>query len=288
MANPEYEKLMDSVKDKSESTKKNYRLQYNKLYRLINEEENNKKYVQDVSQEKIIKIVKEEKNLNTIQALLNIAILIRKEYSMNRDILIKFRESNRDKLTEEVKEKNIILAENLPSYEELVEYTNHLYDRSEWTDYIINYLLINFNVRNKDLVFDIVSRKKDVNLKDDDDNKNYIWLSKTKAVYYRKDYKTAWKHGLKQNTITDKKMLTALRRVFACQKHNESCGVFIPTETQAEYYIRKATYKNLGEGKYFKIAVKHFKNDLQKLDEMSENRGTSIKTITQFYDIDKK
>jgi len=288
MSNPEYEKLMNSINDKSDSTKKNYRLQYNKLYKILLEEEGKERLIQDVSQEKIIKLSKNEKSLNTQQALLNIAIVVRKLYEMNTALLVSVRDKNRTNLIEETKEKNIILSENLPDYDELKEYTEHLYDRSEWTDYIINYLLLNFNVRNKDVVFDIVLRKKDVNLKDGDDNKNYIWLSKDKAVYYRKDYKTAWKNGMKQHVIKDKKFLTALRRVFACQKHNEACGVFIPTLSQADYYIKKATYKNLGEGKYFKIAVKHFKNDLQKLKEMGENRGTSLDTISQFYDVAKQ
>lgn len=287
MSNPEYDKLMNDIKDKSESTKKNYRLQYNKLYKLI-QENDNPLYIKDVSQDKIIKLAKQEKTTNSQQALLNIAIVVKKDNKKDNKKLIDLRDKNRTQLVEETKEKNIILSENLPEYEELIEYLEHLYDRSDWIDYIINYLLIHFNVRNKDLVFDIVTRKKDVNLKDQDDDKNYIWLAKDKAVYYRKDYKTAWKYGRKENVIKDKKLLMALRRVFACQKHNESCGVFIPTLSQADYYIKKATYKNLGEGKYFKIAVKHFKNDLQKLKEMSENRGTSIDTISNFYDVSKQ
>jgi hypothetical protein len=287
MSNPEYDKLMNDIKDKSESTKKNYRLQYNKLYKLI-QENDNPLYIKDVSQDKIIKLAKQEKTTNSQQALLNIAIVVKKDNKKDNKKLIDLRDKNRTQLVGETKEKNIILSENLPEYEELIEYLEHLYDRSDWIDYIINYLLIHFNVRNKDLVFDIVTRKKDVNLKDQDDEKNYIWLSKDKAVYYRKDYKTAWKYGRKENVIKDKKLLMALRRVFACQKHNESCGVFIPTLSQADYYIKKATYKNLGEGKYFKIAVKHFKNDLQKLKEMSESRGTSIDTISNFYDVSKQ
>jgi hypothetical protein len=31
----EYQKFMDSIKEKSDSTKKNYKVQYNKLFKLI-------------------------------------------------------------------------------------------------------------------------------------------------------------------------------------------------------------------------------------------------------------
>ena len=115
--NAEYIKLMNSIKDKSESTKKNYRLQYKKLFNLINENQNGEKLIQDTSQEKVIQLAKKEKSLNTTQALVNIAVVVRKLYEMNTKQLTDFRDNNRNHLIEEIKEKNVILAENLPSYE---------------------------------------------------------------------------------------------------------------------------------------------------------------------------
>jgi hypothetical protein len=285
----EYDKFMNSIKEKSESTKKQYRIQYNKLFKLIG------KPIAETSEKKIIEILDEIDNKNNSQALLNIAFLIRKGEGLSVAQLEKRRKQDKNKLIESVKEKNVELRENLPSYNDIVEYMNYLYDKGEWTDYIINYLLINLQVRNQDLDFTIVSRKKDAS----DNNKNYMWLQNTKgkATFIRNVYKTAninasdgtnHGYGQKVNNITEKKFIVALRRVLGCQKSGLDCGTFIPTKSAIAYHIIKSTYKQIGEGKYFKIIVNHFRNDLDKLKEISENRGTDLKTVLQSYDIEKK
>jgi len=285
----EYDKFMNSIKEKSDSTKKQYRIQYNKLFKLT------EKPIGETSEKKIIEILDNIDNKNNSQALLNIAFLIRKGEGLSVTQLEKRRKQDKNKLIESVKEKNVELKENLPSYSDIVEYMNYLYDKGEWTDYIINYLLINLQVRNQDLDFTIVSRKKDAS----DNNKNYMWLQNTKgkATFIRNVYKTAninapdgsnHGYGQKVNNITDKKFIVALRRVLGCQKSGLDCGTFIPTKSAIAYHIIKSTYKQIGEGKYFKIIVNHFRNDIDKLKEISENRGTDLKTILNSYDIENK
>tara|TARA_R100000951_G_scaffold114127_1_gene117727 strand:+ start:122 stop:985 length:864 start_codon:yes stop_codon:yes gene_type:complete len=285
----EYQKFMDSIKEKSDSTKKQYRIQYNKLFKLT------EKPIRETSEKKIIEILNEIDNKNNSQALLNIAFLIRKMEGLSVVQLEKRRKQDKNNLIESVKEKNVELKDNLPSYSDIVEYMNYLYDKSEWTDYIINYLLINLQVRNQDLDFTIVSRKKDAT----DSKTNYMWLQNTKgkATFIRNVYKTATinapdgtnhGYGQKVNTITEKKFIVALRRVLGCQKSDLDCGTFIPTKSAIAYHLQKATYKQIGEGKYFKIIVNHFRNNIDKLKEISENRGTDLKTILNFYDIEKK
>lgn len=282
----EYDEFMNSIKDKSESTKKQYRLQYNKLFKLLG------KPIAETSEKKIIELLDTVENKNASQALLNIAFLIRKLYGLSIKVLEKRRSQDKERINKDVKLKNVELKENLPSYDSIIEYMNHLYDKSEWTDYIINYLLINVQVRNQDLDFTIVSRRKDAN----DETKNYMWLqnNKAKATYIRNVYKTAkiitpdgsdHGYGKKTNVITDVKFITALRRVLGCQKSELECGVFIPNKSAISYYISKATYKQLGEGKYLKIIIDHFKNDIDKLKEISANRGSDLKTLLTSYNI---
>ena len=126
-----------------------------------------------------------------------------------------------------------------------------------------------------------------------------MWLqnSKAKVTFIRNVYKTAsiigpdgTDHGYGQqvNTITDKKFIVAIRRVLGCQKSGLDCGTFIPTVSAISYHIMKATYKQIGEGRYFKIIVNHFRNDIDKLKEISANRLTDLKTILNSYDIEKK
>ena len=52
--------------------------------------------------------------------------------------------------------------------------------------------------------------------------------------------------------------------------------------------MKRATLDNLGENINNKIIVNHFRNNLDKLKEISESRGTSIDTLHENYDIDKK
>jgi len=283
----EYDKFMNSIKEKSDATKKQYKIQYNKLFKLIG------KPIGETSEKKIIELLDEIENKNNSQALLNIALLVRKMEGLSVAQLEKRRKQDKDKIFQAIKEKNVELKENLPSYKDIVEYMDYLYEKNERTDFIINYLLINLQVRNQDLDFTIISKKRDAT----DKNKNYMWLqnSKGKATFIRNVYKTAVIHapdgehgyGQKVNNITDKRFIIALRRVLGCQKSGLDCGTFIPTKSAIAYHLIKATYKQLGEGKYFKIVVNHFRNNLDKLKEISENRGTDLKTILNFYDIEK-
>ena len=267
--------FLESVKDKTKNTLASYKVQYNKLYKLT------EKPIAETSESKLIELIKEQPNPNQQQALINVAIQVRRLEKLAVTKLEVLREKNKVLLREHVKDTNLKLQQSLPSYAEIVDYMKNLYESGSWTDYIINYLLINYQVRNVDVNFDIVPRKKDAT----DPEKNYMWLTGKKAVYIRNVYKTAGTYGKKVITITDPLFLSAVKRVVYCQKHNKECGVFIPNENQVGYYVLNATYKKLGEGNYFKIVVDHYRNDLGMIQKISENRGTSISTILNSYDI---
>ena len=271
----ELEAFMANIKDKSVNTQRAYKTQYTKLFNLLG------KPIGDTSEAKILEAISTLDNTNQKQASINIGIHIRRMNDLSVLKLEAKREANKKVLRENVKDTNRKLQETLPSYETLIEYMNALYDAENWIDYIINYLLLNYQTRNADLLFSIVKRLKDTG----DDEKNYIWLSRDKATFIRNVYKTADSYGRKINVITDPKFLTAIKRVLSCQTKGEKCGVFIPTISQVGYYIQKATYKGIGEGAYFKVVVAHFRDDLIKIQEISDNRGTNIVTILSNYDI---
>lgn len=281
----EFDVFMQSIENKSPATKKQYKTQYNKLFKLTG------KPIAETSEKKILEILNDIDNKNAEQALLNIALLVRKLNKLSVTQLENLREKNKESLNKSVKEKNVTLKETLPTYNDLIEYMNYLYDKDEYTDYIINYLLINFQVRNQDLDFKIITRKRDAS----DLTRNYMWLQPNKLTYIRNVYKTARYinadginsgYGQKVNVITEPKMITAFKKVLKCQKNNEDCGTFIPNKSSIAYHLQKATYKQLGEGKYVKIVINHFRDDIDKLKEISENRGTSLTEILRSYDIE--
>ncbi len=278
----EFEEFMEKQKGKSVNTQKAYKIQYTKLRDMLGKD------IGDASQKTLIKTIQEYSNPNGKQALLNIAILIRREDKADVKALEDLRDKLKGDIKKDIQKKNVELPKSLPTYEDLVEYTDMLWEQSDWTDYIINYLLINYHVRNKDLLFDIIRRKK---VAKNDKSKNYLWLSDSFVEYIRNDYKTRdWSktsgtYGQKAVKIKDKKFITAVRRVFACQKHDEDCGVFIENPNQLGYYLKKATLGGIGETLYNKIIISHFRNDIDKLKEISKDRGTSISTLLEFYDV---
>ncbi len=285
----ELTEFKEFIKDKSANTIKSYIQQYNKLKKIVDKEMEQDIEIQNISEKNILEFVSDESNLNSQQALLNIAIMIRKMKKSPTTKLEKQRDENKEKLKGFVKEKNEKLkSDGLPSYQDLLDYLAFLYDSERWTDYIINYLLIYFHTRNEDVNFELVPFKRDTK-----ENKdiNYLWYSKRakKATLYRRNYKTAGKYGMKTNTITDPKFLNAIKQIFECRKKGiEGCDVFIPNKENVGYYVKKSTLDNLGENIYNKIIINHFKNDLNKLKEISESRGTSIDTLHENYNIDKK
>jgi hypothetical protein len=276
----EFKNFMDTLDGKSEFTKKTYIIQYNKLRKMLGVD------IADVSQKKLIEIISQQSNPNQQQSSINIAVLVRRLNKLPTKDLEAKREANKKEVVKQVKRVNETLV--LPTLNDLEEYLEYLYANNQWTDYIINYLLLEYQVRNKDLNFTITTRKKDMT----DQNKNYMWLDvrQKKALYVRRDYKTEKTYGEKRHLITDKEFIVALKRVLACQKHNEDCGVFIPNENQVGYYIMRATYKGIGEGAYLKILINAHKNggNIQKLREISYNRGTDLNTLLSNYNIELK
>ena len=274
--------FLKTLDDKSDATKKTYKTQYVKLRHLLGND------IASVSQKKAIEIIKQQENPNSQQALINIAVLIRKMNKLPIKDLVSLREANKEKVVKQVKEVNQTI--NLPTLNDLEEYTESLYANNKFTDFIINYLLLNYYVRNKDLIFTLVARKKDMIAKD----LNYMWLDVKgkKAVYVRNSYKTVGTYGTKTQVIKDTEFLTALKRVYACQKRDESCGVIIGNENDDNlgYWVAKSTYKGIGEGAYLKVIINAYRNgnDFQKLREISSSRGTNLDTLLSNYSIDLK
>ena len=276
----EIEKLEQFLTTKSKNTAVSYRRQYKVLLNLLDRD------VNTTGEKVIILATKTLDNINSIQAMLNIAIVVKKIYEKPHNLLVEQRDKNKAMVEIKTKVANVELSGKLPSYKTLVEYTNKLYDKNKFTEYVVNYLLINYFVRNQDLLFEIVPRKKDAI----DKNMNYMWLPKhgKKVEYIRNNYKTAETYGKKTIVITDPNFILAIKRINACAKYNLDCGTIIPTDSQVGYYVKKMTYNELGEGNYFKIAVNHFKDDLQMLKLMSKYRGTDVNTIISKYDIENQ
>jgi hypothetical protein len=284
----ELQKFRESFANKSKATQNVYNSTYKKLRDFLGDD------IMNVSQKNIIKIIQENiDNLNSQQALINVAHLVRKQNGAAINELEDMRIKNRTNINKKVYEANDNLINKLPSYDTLVGFVDGLLENKKYVQYIINYLVLYYQVRNADLLFDFVTLKKDTK----DDTKNYLWFSATtKTVHYiRNVYKTAKRvgaddvvrgYGQKHIKITDPKFIDVMKILVKHQKTEKKPVVFIPNPKTVAYFVQMSTYQELGETMYFKIVINKFRTDPNMLKQISWNRGTDIKTIYESYDIE--
>ena len=272
----ELEQLMLTLEDKTKATKINYKSAYKKLRKVV------EKDFADLSEDELISGIKTSDNPNSQQATINVAVLVYKSLDKSVEKLVKLREENKAKIKLLIKAKNGALCVSLPSYNQLIGHLDGLYEASKWQEYIICYLLINISCRNKDLNIEFITRKADMV----DKTRNYIWFNKMKKTiaFIRNDYKTVGTYGQKTNIINNEFFFNAVKKHMVAIKH-ESTNLLIPNESQIAYYIQKSTFDQIGSGSYMKVIVNHFRDNLNKITEISENRGTDIQTILENYDI---
>lgn len=286
----ELEQFRATFSNKSKITQGVYNSNYKKLRDLLGDD------VVNVSQKKVIELLEENiNNRNSQSALLNVAYLIRKKNDMAIQELESFRKKNQTIIKDKIYETNSKLVDSLPSYATLVNYIDDLLKNEKYVQYVINYLLLYYQVRNADLVFDFVLFKRDTK----DKTKNYLWFSsKSKTVHYiRNVYKTAkivkpdgttTGYGQKVIKIIDPKFIKVMKILVNFEKKENKPIVFIPSTDNVAYQIKKMTYQGLGETFIFKIIVNHFRSDPNMLKQISYNRGTDINTILESYDIESE
>ena len=158
-------------------------------------------------------------------------------------------------------------------------------------DYLIFYILINFNVRNQDLLIENTNKQKLINeVLKDKINKNIIFKSKNEYIYIRNDYKTKSQYGLKKHIINDPKFISIIEdfpinellfknRIGQSYKNNQISN-FI--KSIGNRYIKNS---NLSQALIYKIINNHYENDNnhKKILEIAANRGHSLDTQKNSY-----
>lgn len=260
-------------------TKTNYKNYYIRMRALLEND------IIKTDNDDIITAIKNATNIpvSVKQSLLNICIVIKQVYNLSVEELIKYRSIGKEDILEATLEKNKQLKEELPKIKTLIDYTDELYDKGLWRNYIVNYLLLTFGVRNMDLNLTITKEASEVNNKD-----NWLVVRKTSIRYMRYVFKTADTYECKDNEIKSQRFIHAVEEYLGGE---EKKYLLLTTkgeridENNLNKYIIRMTYKQLGQSKYFKILVVSNKKDL---DQLSVNRGTAKKTIEQNYDLEFK
>jgi hypothetical protein len=159
-------------------------------------------------EDKLIPFIKEHYNKGSQQKIISSTLSKYRHYKgKTTETIREFLRRANDEASVLQKEKNDKQTENLPSVD-FKKMLNGYYRDKDNKKFVILYLLMNYNTRNKDLVVKVVKDEKDLN-KDE----NFLWIRDKDVVYIRNDYKTKERYGGKRDVIKAKKFFNAVQDV---------------------------------------------------------------------------
>jgi len=233
------------------------------------------------SQPTIIKKLKDlYDNPNTLQLYLNMIILVRKFNNEEVDKLIKFRNSLSDSIKQTRKDNLDKMDDKLPSLDHIKDSLDEL----TGIRYVINYIMVNHGLRNKDLNLRFVK------VLPEDKEENYIMQKGKNILLNINDYKTDKTHGTKEIKINNSKFLKELKSLnlkdgdyLIPMKNGDKISNIITFNDK----ILKLTIDRLGQNRLVKIVVKDLLNNknFEKLDQISKDRGTSLEVLLKSYNL---
>jgi hypothetical protein len=278
----ELEQFIVTKSHNTETTKKNYRYQYKAIRELLDND-----FIKSTQQE-ILAAVKDLSNGNPSNewTYLNLPFMIREQHNLNNDLIQKRRDELkelRNAHTDKIKETKF---ETLPEMKVIKNYMAELFKEKKYKNFIVNFLIINYGTRNKDVNTFIVSSTKDAK----DESNNYLIVKPNEVIWKINDYKTLMSYGAKKIIIRTKSFLEAMKALplntwlltGKTEKLNES---------SLATTISRILYNNLTESDYFKIIMNDINtkpNTTQLLEYYSERRGTDYATLLKYYDTSKK
>jgi len=137
---------------------------------------------------------------------------------------------------------------------------NGYYRDKNYKSFVILFLLLNYNTRNKDLVLRVVNNESDLNEKE-----NFIFIREKDVVYIRNDYKTKTRYGGKQDVIKIKKFLKAIKEV----------DKLLENDNNLDRQVKKIT-NGINQSTMFKMLVAQNNNLKSIAKSQVKNRGNKI------------
>jgi hypothetical protein len=269
------EDAINSRDNISETTKKDYLKKLRKLHTIFGAP------ILKLSNDTIIsKLAEEIPNVASRYTYINLPIIVKNHFGFDANLLISERENlkaQRDGHTEAKKSDDTIIYYDLNCIHKDIE---RLAQSGDKQSYIINYLLFNYGVRNKDLDLFITNDKTAINSDD-----NFLLVGDKSVKWIRNNYKTKANYGTKVIIIKNANFL----RVMKLMPNNSYLLSFEGTHiasSSLDKFIRTRTIHNLTESQIFKNIL-HEKRNSPSIDKIkkqfSEWRGTSLKEINQYY-----
>ena len=283
----EDENEMDYVLNQNISIKETSKTQYRNVYKRWLEVSD--RQIKDCSEDSVINILgKIECASNTKNTVVSAILMIRKFYDLPIQKIQRWRDTKLRLLIDQSKvAADKITAELLPTYNELNNHVKKLYKEKQWLNYIINFMLVKYCVRNIDLNCFITQDKTMMQRTGNNDKNNLFYISPTYVVYIRRDYKTYDTYGEKRIAIRSVPFRNALLN-FLDDKPDGwlfGAGDKIMTQPSISNYIMQHSYGGLGEGRVAKAVLSFYaqKGDINSIRRISKSRGTNLETLIDYY-----
>ena len=169
-----------------------------------------------------------------------------------------------------------------------------MYKTGEFQRFIVNFIIYEFGLRNKDVNLSIVTGEQFNNLNEKDKElHNFIIVQPSNIEFYIDDYKTRSSYGVKRFKSTNTKLNNAVCTYGVGPLLKKKYGDIVK-EDELSYYIKLYDLDGLKltEGDYYKIRLFELgesENPYRALGEISVTRGSkSIETLNSHYNINKK
>ena len=276
--------INDNEEKISPQTMKTYINDYKRFRTLYN----SKKNLANLSQSEIINIVKTNEEYAKIN-LIKIALTFLRWKDKPVNMVEKYLKDLIEDRTDGAVDKNIEIIKNAgATYDDLMD----ALDRATGTDFLLFYLLINFNTRNNDLIIRVINSKENEITKDE----NFMVVHKNKSTYIRNDYKTAKSYGSKTDVIRNIKF----QKIMRDELNNDNEYLFVNSkkkpykQTEMGNYI-KAKFKSdipdskLTQAVIYKIIQHHAEEnkDINMMKNIAKSRGHTIDTALKYYSSSK-
>jgi len=244
---------------------------------------NIKKYIEEYEQEpadqsKILKNVSEDDVYKTQSAKLTILKSISKYLQFKGlpvNLIVKDISKYNNTLNKSYLQRNKEKKYE-HSIKDLKQGLKKLEQEGKCQEYIINYILLNYNTRIMDLDVKLVNKKPK------DTEHNYFYRRKNDIQYIRNIYKTSKTYGQKIHIIKNKSFLKCFDEMIKNQ--DELLYDFKQDPKQLQRYMKKKILFGYNQSDIAKIILSD-KNNLSQAIKIGKNRGTDLNTLNQNYNI---
>jgi len=216
-----------------------------------------------------------------------VAIVFYGIYEKNNSKLLKYKTEVAKEIAEH-REKSLASKEQtLPDMDFINKHLKGLYVAERWADFIIMWLMVNYNTRNADVDVEIVDT---IHQTKRDKMRNYLVVRREDFVYIRRNYKTYKTYREKRFVFKNQLIKRAVRYFKAEMPPNEKLFLMNNngdrlSEGSIANYLKKILPEGITESDINKIQVSEIESlaDYGALVKMAERRGTSAETLITHY-----